>query len=54
MELTFGVAVKDIWQLQPSLLHPSVTRSVAWAKYSLLEIGKWSGVGDPPGISLSE
>jgi len=34
MELTFVVAVKDIWQLQPSWLHPCKIcgRGVAWAK----------------------
>ena len=46
MELTFVVAVKDIWQLQSSWLQPSKGcdqgRSVG--KYSLLEIGKWSGL----------
>jgi len=34
MELTFVVAVKDIWQLKPSWPHPCKVcdQGVAWAK----------------------
>ena len=48
MELTFVVAVKDIWQLQPSWLHPCKVcdQGHSVGKINFTRNRKMVGVGD--------
>ena len=55
MELTFVVAVKDIWQFQPSWLHPCKVcdQGRSKGKIKFTRNRKMVGVGGPPaGISF--